>query len=473
MMEIPFWQLARFGDATAAINEEGNTLSYRQLGEEIAALQAHLPARSLAFCLCDNSFGALTGYLACLNAGAVPLMLDSSIAPELSDGLLETYRPGFVWQPAGREAANATVIYSALGYELLATGHSEVEMYDDLALLMATSGSTGSPKLVRQSYQNLLSNARSIVEYLGIDAAERPLAWLPMNYVYGLSVINTHLAQGATLLLTNSGPVQPAFWRFLKEQRATSLSGVPYSWEMLKKLRFFRMDLPSLRTITQAGGKLRAELQSELGAWAQEKQVRFFVMYGASEATSRMGYLPPERVLDKPGSLGVAIPAGRFALIDETGESIIEPGVTGELVYYGSNVTLGYAQCREDLAKGDERAGRLATGDLARVDDEGFYTIVGRKKRFLKVFGNRVGLDEIEHLVLRAFPQLDCVAAGYDDNIRVFITDGSASEAVKSYLAQTCRLHHSALRVAGIAEIPKNRAGKTLYAQLEPLYDRV
>lgn len=472
MMDTPFWQLARYADATAAIDEQGNALSYRQLSDEVKALQAHLPPRSLAFCLSDNSFGALTGYLACLNAGAVPLMLDSGIAPELLGGLLETYHPGFLWRPAAAQAApDAAVVYSALGYELIATGKPGAQLHSDLALLMATSGSTGSPKLVRQSYQNLLSNTASIVEYLGIDAGERPLAWLPMNYVYGLSVINTHLAQGATLLLTNSGPVQPAFWRFMKAQRATSLSGVPYSWEMLKKLRFTRMDLPSLRTITQAGGKLRPELQSELGAWAQEKQVRFFVMYGACEATSRMGYLPPDRVLDKPGSLGKAIPGGRFALVDEEGQSIVEPGVTGELIYYGPNVTPGYAQSREDLARGDEREGRLATGDLAWVDEEGFYTIVGRKKRFLKVFGNRVGLDEIEHLVVRAFPQLECVAAGYDDNIRVFVTDGSATETVKSYLAQTCKLHHSAFKVAEITAIPKNRAGKTLYAQLEPLYD--
>lgn len=455
----PFWQLAADSDAVAVIDDQDTALTYRELAHLVAELTETLPARALVFCLCDNSPGALVGYLACLNARAVPLMLDKTIAPELLQQLREIYRPGFIWQQG------------ADGYALEYLHQPAPEMDDSLALLIATSGSTGSPKLVRQSYQNLLSNTRSIIDYLHIDHAERALAWLPMNYVYGLSIINTHLAQGATLLLTNSGPVQPGFWRFLKQHSATSLSGVPYSWEILKKLRFTRMDLPSLKTLTQAGGKLRPELHSELATWARDKGLRFFVMYGASEATSRMGYLPPERAAENPGVMGMAIPGGRFALEDESGAEITVTGERGELIYYGENVTLGYATCRADLVKGDERHGRLATGDMASRDESGLYTIVGRKTRFLKVFGNRVGLDELEHLVVNAFPSTECVAVGRDDNVQVFITDGLQTEAIKSYLAKTCQLHHSAFAVKGIDAIPKNPAGKTLYRALEALCD--
>lgn len=455
----PFWQLAADSDALAVIDDQDIALTYRRLAQSVAELVEKLPARALVFCLCDNSPGALVGYLACLNARAVPLMLDKSIAPELLQQLLEIYRPGFMWQQG------------ADGYALVDLQQPAPDMDASLALLIATSGSTGSPKLVRQSYHNLLSNTRSIVDYLNIDSHERALAWLPMNYVYGLSIVNTHLAQGATLLLTNNGPVQPGFWRFVKQHAATSLSGVPYSWEILKKLRFTRMDLPSLKTLTQAGGKLRPELHSELAAWAAEKGVRFFVMYGASEATSRMGYLPPALAVNNPGVMGMAIPGGRFALEDDTGAEITVAGERGELIYYGENVTLGYATCREDLAKGDERRGRLATGDIASRDEAGLYTIVGRKTRFLKVFGNRVGLDELEHLVVNAFPSTECVAVGRDDNVQVFITDALQAEEIKRYLAQTCQLHHSAFSVTGIAAIPKNPAGKTLYRQLEALCD--
>ncbi|MDH6632167.1 UNVERIFIED_ORG: acyl-coenzyme A synthetase/AMP-(fatty) acid ligase [Lelliottia amnigena] len=463
----PFWQLAHYGDAVAVIDDNDMTLSYRELSQSVTALAAALPARALVFCLCDNSPGALVGYLACLNARAVPLMLDKNIAPELLQQLLDIYRPGFLWKHGTASAES----YGIYGYALIDLAQSAPVMDDELALLIATSGSTGSPKLVRQSYHNLLSNTRSIIDYLQIDNQERALAWLPMNYVYGLSIINTHLAQGATVLLTNIGPVQPGFWRFLRQHAATSLSGVPYSWEILKKLRFTRMELPSLKTLTQAGGKLRPELHSELATWAAEKGLRFFVMFGASEATSRMGYLPPELSASHPGAMGIAIPGGRFALEDDAGNEISLAGQCGELIYYGDNVSLGYAACRDDLAKGDERKGRLATGDMASRDESGLYTIVGRKTRFLKVFGNRVGLDELEHLVINAFPSTECVAVGRDDNVHVFITDEKQTEAVKSYLAKTCQLHHSAFSVKEIDTIPKNPAGKTLYRELEALCD--
>jgi len=456
-----FWQLERYSDNIAVIDDRNVEVSYRQLACLVESLAVQIPNRSLVFCLCDNSVDALVAYLACLKTRAVALLLDKDIAPELLQQLIECYQPGYLWQETER------------GYELHDFNQKAPEMDDRLALLIATSGSTGSPKVVRLSYQNLLANTRSIVDYLNIDSNERPLAWLPMNYVYGLSIINTHLAQGATLLLTKSSPVQPAFWRFIKEHGATSLSGVPYSWEIMNKLRFTRMDLPSLKTLTQAGGKLRPELHSVLAQWSSEKNLRFFIMYGAAEATSRMGYLPVENCIEKTGVMGIAIPDGRFALEDEDGNEIADSGKCGELIYYGNNVSLGYAVSRSDLAKGDERKGRLATGDLAIRDNDGFYTIVGRKTRFLKVFGNRVGLDELEHLVVNAFPSLECAAVGSDDNIQVFITDASATLAVKSYLAQTCHLHHSAFTVSSINSIPKNAAGKTLYHQVEVQCERV
>lgn len=462
-----FWALEHHGDRIAAVNEQGESLSYRELHQAVTRLAADLPARTLVFCLCDNTFGALVGYLACLNARAVPLMLDKSIAPELFEQLLERYQPGYIWQHS--DASSGAESY--FGYALKNRHHPAPPMDESLALLIATSGSTGSPKLVRQSYKNLCSNTCNIIDYLGIDCDERPLAWLPINYVYGLSIINTHLAQGATLLLTNSSPVQPAFWQFLKHHKATSLAGVPYSWEMLKKLRFTRMDLPSLKTLTQAGGKLRAELHRELAEWAEQKGMRFFVMYGASEATSRMGFLPPELAVSNPGAMGIAIPGGRFALEDEDGNEVSTCDRSAELIYYGENVTLGYATCREDLINGDERKGRLATGDIAVRDEKGLYTIVGRKSRFLKVFGNRIGLDELERLLEQAFPDVECVVTGRDDRVQVFITNSALAEPVKRYLSITCQLHHSAFNVVSIDIIPRNLAGKTLYRELEAFCD--
>ncbi|EPO1786201.1 AMP-binding protein [Cronobacter turicensis] len=469
MNAVPFWQLTQAPrDAVALIEDGGATLSYGELADRVAQVRAHLPARALMFCFCENSAASLTGYLAALNARAVPVMLDGQLDETLADALLARWRPGFLWLPEGRSWPGE-VLLRHNGYQLIATNEPAPAMDDALALLITTSGSTGSPKLVRQSYENLLSNCASICDYLTIDANERPLVYLPMNYVYGLSVIHSHLAQGATLLMTRSGPVQPGFWAFVKSQQATSLAGVPYTFEMLNKLRFMRMTLPSLRTLTQAGGKLSTALHEAFAAWAQEQGKRFVVMYGASEATSRMGYLPAEHAATMAGAMGVAIPGGRFTLEDENGAEITAAQEIGELIYYGPNVCPGYAQTRDCLARGDDFKGRLATGDLARRDENGVYTIVGRKKRFLKVFGNRVGLDELEQLVKNQFVGLECATGGVDDRITLFLTDETQAETVKSWLAQTCQLHHSAFRVVILDAIPKNAAGKTLYAQLEAL----
>ena len=272
------------------------------------------------------------------------------------------------------------------------------------------------------------------------------------------------------MLLTEKGLMQKEFWNFFKDQKATSFGGVPYTYEMLDKLRFYRMELPSLRTMTQAGGKITPELHEKFAAYAHDQGRNFVVMYGAAEATSRMGYLPPEKAVEKKGSMGIPIPRGKFTLIDAEGKEITEPFSTGELVYEGKNVTLGYAECGEDLAKGDERHGKLETGDMAQFDDDGFYYIVGRKKRFLKIYGNRVNLDEIDRLIKGEF-EIEAASSGVDDHMFIFITEENKAEPVKEFVVGKTKLNPSAFKVITIEEIPKNESGKTLYNELKKYYE--
>jgi acyl-coenzyme A synthetase/AMP-(fatty) acid ligase len=423
--------------------------------------------------MCQNSLGSLVGYTGFLANRVVPAMLRRDPDTDNLSRLLERYAPRFIWTDRADLARypDCTPVHEDFGYVLLRTPYdSAVPLHEDLALLLTTSGSTGSPKFVRQSYANLQANTASIVEFLGLDPSDRAITTLPMNYTYGLSILNTHLAVGATVLLTDRTLMQKEFWSFFKEQGATSFGGVPYTYEILKKLRFFRMELPSLRTMTQAGGRLAPELHREFARFAADTGRRFVVMYGQSEATARMSWLPPERSLEKCGSIGIAIPGGRFELIDSQGQVIDQPDSTGELVYYGDNVTLGYAECAEDLARGDERRGALATGDLARRDEEGYYYIVGRKNRFLKMFGNRVGLDEVERLLKDRFPHTDCACAGRDDEMYLFAAAEAPLEEMKRFLAEATGLYHASLHLCEVPEIPKNEAGKTLYAELEKYY---
>ena len=464
------WDLGKFAGGIALQDETGKTLTYAGLEEEGRRLAGQFPGRSLVFILCRNEIGSVVGYTACVNSGAaVPVMLSSHLEEGLLRNLLESYSPEYLWVPEemGERFPGAEAVYEAWGYALLKTGYGKRwSLFDELALLVTTSGSTGSPKLVRQSYTNLRENAGAIAEYLGLDETERPITTLPMNYVYGISILNSHLLTGGTLLLTDKGLMQKEFWAFFREAGATSFGGVPYTFEMLDKLRFTRMQLPTLRTVTQAGGKLDPELHGKFAAWAAETGRHFVVMYGASEATSRMGYLPPERAVEKKGSMGIPIPGGKFTLLDAGGNPITEPFVTGELVYEGKNVTLGYAEKGEDLALGDERHGRLETGDMAQFDAEGFYYIVGRKKRFLKIYGNRVNLDEVDRMIREAF-HTETASAGRDDRLTVFVTEAEKAEAVREYLIGKTKLNPAAFRVKVIPEIPKNEAGKTLYSELE------
>jgi acyl-coenzyme A synthetase/AMP-(fatty) acid ligase len=299
----------------------------------------------------------------------------------------------------------------------------------------------------------------AIVTYLKIDATERSITTLPMNYTYGLSVIHSHLHAGASLILSSKALMQKEFWAQLSERNVTSLAGVPYTYEMLDKLRFFRMNLPSLRTLTQAGGRLPERLHEKFASWAQANNKQFVVMYGQTEATARMSYLPSAQSLRKVGSIGVAIPGGRFALAPDS-----------ELIYSGDNVALGYAECADDLAKEDEFKGVLRTGDVARLDGEGFYYIVGRKKRFLKIFGKRVNLDETENLIKNGFPGIECACAGVDDKMFIFITEENLKEKIQAHISHLMELHPTAFKFIIVREIPKNEAGKVLYKELENLH---
>lgn len=468
------WDLSQFQSKTALADEYGTTLSYELLESESLSLAEAIGGRCLVFCLCRNEIGSVLGYVSFINHSIVPLLLNSHLEEELLDNLLNTYEPRFLWVPKDQKSQfpEMKVCYEAYSYILLQTGYKkQYELNNELSLLLTTSGSTGSPKFVRQSYINVIDNARSIAQYLKLDETERPITTLPMNYTYGLSIINSHLLVGATILVTEKGLMQKEFWSFFKEAEATSFGGVPYTYEMLDRLRFYRMDLPSLRTMTQAGGKILPELHEKFAKYAEENRKQFVVMYGQCEATARMGYLPPEKAVEKKGSMGIAIPGGRFRLIDVNGNEVTEPHVTGELVYEGKNVTLGYAECGKDLMLGDERHGELETGDMAQFDEDGYYYIVGRKKRFLKIYGNRVNLDEVDRLIKGAFG-IDVASTGIDDHMYIFVTEKQIAEAVKAFVVAKTKLNPVAFQVLVIDEIPKNDFGKTQYKELVKFYDK-
>jgi len=442
----------------AAVDDSGQSVTYGDLCDFSQEFAKQLPTRSLIFILSENRIGSLLGYVASLSNRVVPLILSSATEEGLYNNLYEKYQPEYLWMPKTK-VEGKNIIFSAWDYCLVKTGSPKAALYEELSLLLPTSGSTGSPKLVRHSYRNIEANADNVRRMFKMDGSEKAMAILPMHYTMGLSVIASHLLAGATLLLSGRSLLDKSFWAMLKE--ATSFTGVPYSYEILTKMRFTRMDLPNLRIITQGGGKLTETMWNALALYAQEKGKQFIATYGQSECTARMAYLPAEMAMEKVCSIGIAEPGGMLSIVDDNGNETFEGETQGEMVYRGDNVTLGYAICREDLMKGDENHGVMYTGDLARRDADGCYFIIGRLKRFLKIYGLRIGLDEVERMIKTEY-QTDCYCKGDDEKLIVLVTDAKLQEALPSFIEEKTHLFHQRVEVQVVKEILRNEAGKVI-----------
>ena len=447
-------------NSIAVVDDSGKSITYGDIIDFSKEVSIYLPNRTLIFILAENKIGSLLGYISTLSNRVVPLIISAKTEESLYVNLRDIYQPEFLWVPEHLTSQlGYDIVFSAWGYALVKTNYPSSYMYEDLSLLLPTSGSTGSPKLVRHSYRNIEANAENVCRMFGLTEDEKAMAILPMHYTMGLSVIASHLLAGATLLLSNRSLLDKGFWSMLKE--ASSFTGVPYSYELLMKMRFTRLDLPNLRIITQGGGKLTPEMWQALSRYARDKGKRFIATYGQSECTARMAYLPAELAETKVCSIGIAEPGGQLSIIDSDGNESFEGEAIGEMVYRGENVTLGYATTKEDLLKGDENHGVMHTGDLARRDVDGCYYIVGRLKRFLKIFGLRIGLDEVEALIRSEF-KADCYCKGNDETLIILVTDPSLVPLIPTFVEEKTHLFHQSIEVRVVNAILRNEAGKVI-----------
>ncbi len=428
----PFGDLASRGTAPALVSDDG-VLSYADLGDRVRArVEALGPTRRLVLLRCRNDVETVLTYLAALAGGHVALL-----SPEDADDheLRSVYAPDVVADGARLEDLHPG---------------SRHDLHPDLALLLSTSGSTGSPKLVRLSHDNLRSNAASIAEYLALTADDRAVTTLPLHYCYGLSVLNSHLLVGGSVVLTEHSVLDDALWDTFRAAEATSFAGVPHTFDLLDASGFAERELPTLRYVTQAGGRLtpdRVRAMTQLGA---RRGFDLFVMYGQTEATARMAYLPPHLADTCPETIGVPVPGGSFRLDD------------GELVYAGPNVMLGYATGPADLALG-RTIGELRTGDLARQREDGLWELVGRRSRFAKLLGTRIDLDRLEQRL--ADDGVPARAVELGGRLSVFVTRHLDVRRVHD-LAARWGLPSTSLRVHVVESLPMTSSGKPDHAAL-------
>lgn len=452
-------RLERHGDRTAVVTAEGR-LSYAELADRVGTAARRFGlGRRLVLLAAVTTVDVLVSYLAALSAGHVVLLVPGD-HPEAMDALIAAYDPDVVVRPAG---ARTRVEQRREG-----SGH---DLHPDLALLLSTSGSTGSPKLVRLSYANLQANAESIAEYLDLCPDDRAATTLPLYYCYGLSVVHSHLLRGAGLILTSLSVVDDCFWDLFRTARGTSLAGVPYTFDLLDRIGFDAMSLPHLRYVTQAGGRLAPARVAHYAELGRRRGWDLVVMYGQTEATARMAYLPAHLAAAHPRAIGIPIPGGSFRLApladqDPADQDVGELDVAdqdvgdqdvGELVYRGPNVMMGYARTPADLALG-ATLDELRTGDVARRSDVGLYEIVGRRTRFTKLFGIRIDLQHVEDTLAGHGISACCVAD--DDAIDVVIEGTPDTDPVRALVGRTCGLPANAVRVHRPATLPRLANGK-------------
>ena len=405
-----------------AVVWEGREISYRELSGLSERAVAGLKSCTVKIVVNGQDLDTIAMVVGCVNHGVVPLMLPESIDAEMRAKLTAMYE--------GKPTA------------------------PELALLLTTSGSTGSPKLVRISRENLRADNDMSERLFALDASVRMTMILPVCYAWGLSVACSVLKAGGTLVMTRRTVMDAELADVMISARATHLAGVPYMYEVLDRFRFFDREFPSLRGFLVSGGALAPALRRKFAMFAKERGLSFSEGYGQTETTGVMSALRTDLLPERIGSIGKAGEGGKFRIDD------------GELVYEGPIVAMGYAVCAEDLLKGDEWNGVRRTGDLASIDAEGYVTLSGRASRFLKIFGNRVSLDEIEGLVKDRFANAGCAATGADNDLRVFVASADVAE-VERYLVSKLHFNATVLNVCAIDAIPLNANGKTDYPKLK------
>ncbi|MCY7325350.1 MAG: AMP-binding protein, partial [Microbacteriaceae bacterium] len=403
--------------------------------------------RRLVMIAAANALEPIVTYLAALEGGHPVLFVSGG-----EDDASLAHRAAFT----ERFSPDVVAHYGPQGWILEERNPgSRHTFHRELAVLGSTSGSTGSPKLVRLSFDNVRSNAASIAEYLRLGPSDRAATTLPLQYCYGLSVVNSHLLAGASVVLTERSVTDGEFWQEASAHRITSFAGVPYTFEMLEASGFAERSVPSLRYLTQAGGRLAPEMVRRFARLGEERGFELFVMYGQTEATARMAYLPPELIAAAAGTIGRPIPGGRFRI--DAGAMDAADGSEGELVYEGPNVMLGYAETPEDFELG-RTAHELRTGDLARRRDDGLYEIVGRMSRFVKIFGLRVDLDRIEGLL--ADEGIEVRVASADERLLLFATSDRTARRARERVAALVGVPIHAIGAYAVEQFPRTSSGK-------------
>lgn len=421
--------------------------------------------KELILILCDKNVETIITYVSALRHNKVPLLIDRNYKKGLIESFIDNYSPHYIFASQDDQLGKMEYeIHREIlgGFIYKRKQLVEYEIAADLALMIPTSGSTGDPKCVRFSSNNIDSCTRSICEYLDFDQNRVAISFLPIHYSYGLSVLHNCIYKRAQYAVSKRTILDTELWDDIEKFKVTDFSGVPFSMKILRRIKLNYNKLSSLKYVTQAGGYLPEVDSRYFFKEFSDNNIRYFTMYGQTEASPRISYLSPEFSDTKAGSAGQVISCGQ-AYIAETGEA---SGV-GELVYKGPNVALGYAANFNDLKLEDEFNGSLVTGDIVEIDEDGFIKIIGRTKRFIKVNGISVNLDKIEKDLNETYSSI--VVIGKDDKI-IALTESNDPIKIKQFIIDKYNFNKINIKSRAIEIIPLNASGKTDYKLLNETY---
>jgi len=456
----------------AVVDENNFQLTYAQILEEINKIKKKVKQRSLILILSDNSIGFLISYIFCILKNHVAIILDPKTSEKNKLKIFKSFQPNFVF--LNKENINIFKKVCKTKYfffnQCLMANNERIKnkINNDLCLLLPTSGSMSSVKFVKLSKTNIKFNTESIIKYLKINKKDISITNLPAGYSYMLSIINSHFQAGGSIIISKYSVVEKKFWQIIEKNKITSFNGVPYTYEIINRIGLDKLKIKSLKYFTQAGGKIEKKLLIKIINFCKKNKIKFFSMYGQTEASPRISYLDPKYSKKKLGSVGKAIPGNNIYLTDESDKKITKPYSVGEIICKGKNIFMGYSKNYKDLNKKNEQNFKLKTGDLGYFDCEGFLYITGRKNKIVKIFGNRIDIEVLENQMNDKGYNIKCLSD--DKKIFIFVEKKYKKKTLIETISKISNLHKDSFELVKLKYFPRTSNNKISYNELNKKY---
>lgn len=455
------FKFSNFNNSIAIIDEELNSHTYADLNKIILEIESKIEENSVVLILASNSFDCISGYLGFFKKKNINILLDASYDLNYINEIIKNYKPNYIFKPLKLEI-NKNILSQKLNlnkfnkYEIIQTNFKKKKLNFKNFLLLATSGTTQSPKFVRLSKKNIYFNTIQIIKALKIKRNDVTITTMPMSYSYGLSILNTHFQVGAKVIINNNSIFEKNFWEKINKFKVSSFGGVPSFYEFLKKIKFHERNFLKLRYITQAGGKLNDEVLNYFIKTCDSKQIKFIKMYGQTEASPRISYLSWKDLFKKRSSVGKALDGIKIYIYNN--KKIEKKKFTkGEIAVYGKNVCLGYSKNIYDLKKGDINKNLIFTGDIGYLDDKNFLYIDGRKNRIMKLFGLRYNLDDFEEYFKKMKINTKCYSDDKFLIVKINLNEEKIIEKIENVFFNKFKINKNYIKIENIKNLINNK----------------